>query len=170
MEERVEAQRLARAEHDLERAMVDEVMRAIHAEDRMAVELKHRKAAETVEYIHAFVRDRDARREAQRQAEWAEDRKIQVRGRDQPALWFFGAALVVLGVLCSGGTSACTRFVLRTWHRARACTALCLLYRGAVVGRGGRGPEGPGALGTVCQRRCCALCTVSRRRCCTLHV
>lgn len=71
-------QRVAKQEHEREREMVDAVMAAINAEDRMAVELKHRKAAETVEYIRHFVHDRDERRAAQRHADWAEERKIQV--------------------------------------------------------------------------------------------
>ena len=79
MQERVEQQEAARAEHELERAMVDEVMRAIDEEDRLQGELKRRKAAETVQYIQEFIADREARRAAERRADYEEERKIQVR-------------------------------------------------------------------------------------------
>ena len=42
-------------------------------------ELKRRKQAETVAYISDFIADREARRAAERAADFAEERKIQVR-------------------------------------------------------------------------------------------
>lgn len=79
MQERHEQQAAARLEFERERAMVDAVMQAIEEEDRLQGELKRHKAAETMKYIHDFIADRDDRREQQRQAEFAEERKIQVR-------------------------------------------------------------------------------------------
>lgn len=79
MQERHEQQAAARLEFERERAMVDAVMQAIEEEDRLQGELKRQKAAETMKYIHDFIADRDARREQQRQAEFDEERRIQVR-------------------------------------------------------------------------------------------
>ena len=79
MQERHDQQAAARLEFERERAMVDSVMQAIEEEDRLQGELKRKKAAETMRYIHEFIADRDARRERQRQAEFDEERKIQVR-------------------------------------------------------------------------------------------
>lgn len=78
MQERHEQQAAARLEFERERTMVDAVMQAIEEEDRLQGEMKRKKAAETMMYIHDFIADRDARRERQRQAEFDEERKIQV--------------------------------------------------------------------------------------------
>jgi hypothetical protein len=55
MHERLAPQEQARAEHELKRAMVDAVMRAIIAEDRLQSELKRRKQAKTVKVINALL-------------------------------------------------------------------------------------------------------------------
>lgn len=78
MQERHEQQAAARIEFERERAMVDAVMQAIEEEDRLQGELKRQKAAETMKYIHDFIADRDALRQQQRQAEFEEEKKIQV--------------------------------------------------------------------------------------------
>jgi Trichohyalin-plectin-homology domain len=78
MEDRVEQQRRAKLEHERERGEIDEVMRAIDEEDRLQVALKHRKAAETMEYIRAILSEREERREFDRRTNEEEERKIQV--------------------------------------------------------------------------------------------
>jgi hypothetical protein len=78
MHERLAQQEQAQEEHKRERAMVDAVMRAIDEEDRLQGELKRRKQAETVQYINAFVADRERRRAEERRSALNEERKIQV--------------------------------------------------------------------------------------------
>jgi hypothetical protein len=55
MHARLAPQEQAGAEHELKRAMVDAVMRAIIAEDRLQSELKRRKQAKTVKVINALL-------------------------------------------------------------------------------------------------------------------
>eukprot|EP00775_Hariotina_reticulata_P009667 gene9667-9826_t len=77
MQERVELQHRAEAEFARERAMVDEVVARIQAEDRMQYEARKAKQADTKAYIEQFLQQRDLAKAAAQAAAQAEADKIQ---------------------------------------------------------------------------------------------
>ncbi|WIA31853.1 hypothetical protein OEZ86_002718 [Tetradesmus obliquus] len=77
MQERLELQRCAEAEFARERAMVDEVVARIQAEDRMELQSRRCKQAETKAYIENFLREQEDAKAAARAAARAEEQRIQ---------------------------------------------------------------------------------------------
>jgi hypothetical protein len=77
MQERLELQRAAELEHQRERAMVDEVVARILAENQMEADAKRRKQEETKAYIQAFLVQREAELLGRKRAAAEEERKIQ---------------------------------------------------------------------------------------------
>jgi hypothetical protein len=77
MAERLALQRAAEAEYERERAMVDEVVARIQAEDRMEAEARRANQEETKAYIRDFLLKREEEVFMKRQESMEEEKKIQ---------------------------------------------------------------------------------------------
>ena len=77
MAERLALQRAAEAEYERERAMVDEVVARIQAEDRMEAEARRANQEETKAYIRDFLLKREQELLTKRQRSLEEEEKIQ---------------------------------------------------------------------------------------------